>query len=45
MNSQTVHVLLLLQADAVHWSPSLVFLPAVGLVAGRAIKVLTTIKV
>jgi hypothetical protein len=33
------------QAAALHWSPSLVFLPAAGLVAGRAIKVLTTIKV
>lgn len=35
---------LLPQADAVHWGPSLVFLPAFGLLAGRSIKVLTTIK-
>lgn len=47
LTSTLIPLLLLphVQVDAVHWSPSLVFLPAIGLVAGRAIKVLTTIKV
>jgi hypothetical protein len=38
-------LLTLMQAGDVGWSPSLLFLPAAGLVAGRAIKVLTTLKV